>query len=84
MKLPDFEFGINPGTIALGAAVYLLSPVVAPVARGAARTIAKSGIKGTMMLYNNGKHLVAGTKDYFQEIASEAQAEAKKSLRSKK
>jgi hypothetical protein len=84
MKLPDFEFGLNPGTLALGAAVYFLGPVVAPAAKGAFRAVAKSGMKGGMMLYNNGREFVTGTRDYFQQITKEAQQEAKKELSGKK
>ena len=84
MKLPDFEFGLNPGTLALGAAVYLLGPVVAPAAKGALRAVTKSGMKGAMLLYNNGRQFVTGTRDYFQEITKEARQEAKKELSAKK
>jgi hypothetical protein len=84
MKLPSFEFGLNTGTLALGAAVYFLGPVVAPVARSAATTVAKSGMKGGMLLYNNGKKLAVGTRDYFKEISQEAQKELEKERRSKK
>jgi hypothetical protein len=75
MKFFDFEFGFNPGSIALGAAVYFFSPIVAPMAIRAIRAVAKSGIKGGMVLYDTGKKTVAGTMNYVQEIANEAKKE---------
>ncbi len=78
MKFPDFEFGFNPGSIALGAAVYFLSPIVAPIAIKAIRAVGKSGIKGGMVLYDTGKKAVAGTVNYVQEIANEAKREVAK------
>lgn len=84
MKLPDYEFGFNPGTIALGAAVYFLTPIVAPIAKDAVRAVVKSGMKGGMLLYNNSKHFASGTKNYFQEITDEAKKEASKELKASK
>lgn len=75
MKFPDFDIGFNAGSLALGAAVYLLSPIVAPIAVTALKVVAKSGIKGGMMLYNTGKKTSEGTIEYFQEITKEAKAE---------
>ena len=78
MKFPDFDIGFNAGSLALGAAVYFLSPIVAPIAVKAVKAIAKSGIKGGMMLYNSGKKTADSTIEYFQEITKEAKAEAAK------
>ena len=78
MKFPDLELGFNPGSLALGAAAYLLSPIVAPIAVKAVKVVAKSGIKGGMMLYNSGKKTTEDTIEYFQEITREAKAEAAK------
>jgi hypothetical protein len=78
MKFPDFDIGFNAGSLALGAAVYFLSPIVAPIAVKAVKAIAKSGIKGGMVLYNSGKKTADSTIEYFQEITKEAKAEAAK------
>jgi len=75
MKFPNFELGFNAGSLAVGAAVYFLSPIVAPAAVKALKAVAKSGIKGGMMLYNTGKKTADGTIEYFQEITKEAKAE---------
>jgi len=78
MKFPDFDIGFNAGSLALGAAVYFLSPIVAPIAVKAVKAIAKSGIKGGMVLYNTSKKTADSTIEYFQEITKEAKAEAAK------
>jgi hypothetical protein len=75
MKFPDFDIGFNAGSLALGAAVYFLSPIVAPIAVKAVKAIAKSGIKGGMVLYNTSKKTADSTIEYFQEITKEAKAE---------
>jgi hypothetical protein len=75
MKFPDFDIGFNAGSLALGAAVYFLSPIVAPIAVKALKVVAKSGIKGGMMLYSAGKKAAEGTIEYFQEMTKEAKAE---------
>ena len=67
---------MNWGTgllIGLGAA--LLAPVVLPALGGMLRTLAKSAIKGGLILSERGKTLVAEAKESMGDLAAEAKAE---------
>lgn len=76
MRLPILGEGMKLGTgIALGAAVVLLAPVVAPAVAGILKSIAKAGIKGGLILYEKGKVLAEEAKESMEDLAAEARAE---------
>lgn len=75
MKLLGMSLGMNPGTIALGAAAVLFGPAVLAMAGSLVRPIAKAGIKGGLMLYQGGKKMVEDTRCSINEITQEARRE---------
>jgi hypothetical protein len=78
MRLPNFSLGLNPGTVALGAAAFLLGPTILVVARGLARSVVKAGIKGGLTIYEKGKLTVAEAKETVEDLTAEARSEISK------
>ena len=77
MKFPGVNIGWNLGTVALGAGVLLLGPMLLTVAGGIAKSIVKTGIKSGMMLYDKGLDIAEGAKETMGELTSEAKSEIK-------
>jgi hypothetical protein len=75
MRILNVNIGLNPGTILLGAAAVVLAPMVLTVAGGVLRSLAKTGVKGGILLVEKGKELAAETQDAIQNITEEARAE---------
>jgi hypothetical protein len=78
MKVPIIGLNVSTGTLALGAVGVMLAPKVLPVVFGLLRTATKTGMKGSMMAYDKGQDLITGTRDAFQNMASEARSEITK------
>lgn len=76
MRLP----GIPTGTqllsgLAIGAAAVLLAPVVLPVVSGVFKSLAKAGIKGGLILYEQGRVAFEEAKESIEDLTAEARAE---------
>lgn len=56
-----FGSRVNPGTLAVGAAIVLLAPVVVPVVAGILKPLAKNTIKGGLLMYEKAKVATAET-----------------------
>lgn len=67
--------GLTVGSIAVGAGVVLLAPVVIPVVGAILKPVAKAVIKGGIMAYEGAKVSLAETKETLEDIAAEAKAE---------
>ncbi len=59
----------------IGIGVALVAPVVLPALGGMLRTMAKSAIKGGLILSEKGKAMVAEAKESMGDLAAEAKAE---------
>lgn len=75
MKFPAAN--MNIGTLAAGAGVVLLAPVVLPLVGGILRPIAKGAIKGSLLVYGTTRNAVAEAKESIEDLAAEAKAEIK-------
>jgi F0F1-type ATP synthase membrane subunit b/b' len=73
MKFPVAN--MNVGTLAAGAGVVLLAPVVIPLVAGILRPVAKNVIKGSLLVYDKTKTTVAEAKESIEDVAAEAKAE---------
>lgn len=67
--------GLSVSSLAVGAGVILLAPVVIPVIGSVLKPIAKAAIKGGMMAYEGAKVSMAETKETIEDLAAEAKAE---------
>jgi hypothetical protein len=81
MKVPLIGINVSAGGLALGAIGLMVAPKVIPVIAGMLRSATKSGMKGGMIAFDKGRELASGTKDVFQEIASEARSEISKGVK---
>lgn len=72
------------GSIAIGAGVVLLAPVVVPVIAGALRPVAKAAIKGGILAYAKLRESTAETVESIEDLAAEAKAEMTESTKSQK
>ena len=63
------------GGILLGVGAVLVAPLVVPAFSGVLRTLAKSAIKGGLLMYETGKLAMAEAKESFEDLAAEAKAE---------
>ena len=62
-------------TMAVGAGVVLLAPVVVPVVASVLKPMAKAVFKGGILAYENARIAVAETKETIEDIAAEARSE---------
>jgi hypothetical protein len=67
--------GMSMGSVAVGAGVVLLAPVVIPVIGAILKPVAKAVIKGGMMAYEGAKLSVAETKETIEDLAADAKSE---------
>jgi hypothetical protein len=70
-----FGTSVNVGTLAVGAGIVLLTPVVVPVVAGILKPLAKNAIKGSLLLYEKAKVSTAETIESLEDLAAEAKAE---------
>ncbi|BAZ66874.1 MAG: DUF5132 domain-containing protein [Pelatocladus maniniholoensis HA4357-MV3] len=74
-KITDFvEDAGAPGIIA-GIGAVILAPVVIPVVAGVGKPIAKSLIKGGLVLYEKSKGAFAELGENWEDMVAEARAE---------
>lgn len=73
MRLLGNSFNVS--SLAVGAGVVLLAPVVIPVVGAVLKPLAKAVIKGGLMAYEGAKVSVAETKETIEDLAAEAKAE---------
>lgn len=69
-----FEEAGAPGVIA-GIGAVILAPVLVPAVAGVGKPIAKSLIKGGLVLYEKSKGALAEVGESFEDIVAEARAE---------
>ncbi len=70
-----FGSSVNLGTVAIGAGIVLLAPVVVPVVAGILKPLAKNAIKGSLLMYEKAKLATAETMESIEDLAAEAKAE---------
>lgn len=80
MKL--FNGGLSVGSLAIGAGVILLAPVIIPVIGGILKPLAKAIIKGGLIAYEGAKVTIAETKETLEDLAAEAKSEISQSQES--
>jgi hypothetical protein len=61
--------------VAAGVAATILAPVVVPVMVMAARPLAKSLIKGGVILYEKGREAIAGAGEEMEDLIAEVRSE---------
>ena len=66
---------VNVGTLAIGAGIVLLAPVVIPVVTGILKPLAKNAIKGSLLALERAKIATAETMESLEDLAAEAKAE---------
>mgnify|MGYP000287747273 CR=1 FL=1 len=62
-------------TMAVGAGVVLLAPVVVPIVASVMKPMVKAVFKGGILAYENARIAVAETKETIEDIAAEARSE---------
>jgi hypothetical protein len=73
MKFPVTN--LNVGTLAAGAGIVLLAPVVTPLVAGIMRPVAKNVIKGSLLVYDRTRATVLEAKESVEDWTAEAKAE---------
>lgn len=73
MKFPSVS--LDPGTLAVGAGLVLLTPLVSPLIAGILRPVAKNVIKGSLLVYDRTKSTMAEAKESIEDWTAEAKAE---------
>ena len=76
-----FGSNVNVGTLAVGAGIMLLAPVVIPVVAGILKPLAKNAIKGSLLAYERAKIATAESMESLEDLAAEAKAELAESSR---
>lgn len=61
--------------IFIGVGAALVAPVVLPVLASIARPMAKTMMKGGVLLYERGRETFAETSEHFQDMTAEVKAE---------
>jgi hypothetical protein len=74
MALFDNGFKLG-GSIAVGAGVMILAPIVVPIVASALRPVVKAAIKGGMIAYGKMKETAAETAETIEDLAAEAKSE---------
>ena len=73
MKLPTASLDV--GTLAAGAGIALVAPVVLPLVAGVLKPVTKNVIKGSLLVYGKTKQTVAEAKASVEDMAAEAKVE---------
>ena len=73
MKLLNGSLSVS--SLAVGAGVVLLAPVVIPVVGAVLKPVAKAVIKGGLLAYEGAKVSIAETKETIEDLAAEAKSE---------
>jgi hypothetical protein len=61
--------------IASGLVAAVIAPVLIPALKKSGRPLAKSLVKGGIMLYDKGRQAVAGAGEVIEDVIAEVQAE---------
>lgn len=67
--------GFSAGSLAVGAGIVLLAPVVIPIIGAVLKPLAKAIIKGGITAYESAKVSIAETKETIEDLAAEAKSE---------
>ncbi|MFH0729535.1 MAG: DUF5132 domain-containing protein [Pseudomonadota bacterium] len=67
--------GFSVGSLAVGAGIVLLAPIVIPMVGAVLKPLAKAIIKGGLIAYQSAKVSLAETKETIEDLAAEAKAE---------
>lgn len=67
--------GVSVSSLAVGAGVVLLAPVVIPVLGSIVKPMAKAVIKGGLLAYEGAKVTIAESKETIEDLAAEAKSE---------
>ena len=67
--------GLSVGSLAVGAGVVLLTPVIIPVVGTVLKPVAKAVIKGGLLAYEGAKVSIAETKETLEDLTAEAKSE---------
>ena len=67
------EFGL-PGLV-IGAGAVILAPILGPGLAKVGKPLAKSAVKGTILVYEKTKGVLAEAKEAFEDIVAESKAE---------
>ncbi len=70
---------LNFGTLAAGAGIVLLTPIVVPIVAGILKPVAKSVIKGGLIAYEKSKTATAEAMEGLEDLAAEAKSELSES-----
>ena len=73
MKFPSVSLDV--GTLAVGAGIVLLAPIVTPLVAGILRPAAKNVIKGSLLVYDRTKTTIAEARESVEDWTAEAKAE---------
>jgi hypothetical protein len=66
---------LSVSSLAVGAGVVLLTPVVIPVVGSILKPVAKAVIKGGLIAYESAKVSIAETKETMEDLTAEAKSE---------
>jgi len=76
-----FDNGFNVGTAAvIGIGALILAPVLVPAIAVASRPLIKAGLKGSIMLYEKSKEVIAETQELVEDLVAEVKAELSQQL----
>jgi hypothetical protein len=67
--------GLSVSSLAVGAGVVLLTPVILPLVGSILKPVAKAVIKGSILAYEGAKLSVAETKETLEDLTAEAKSE---------
>jgi hypothetical protein len=67
--------GFSAGSLAVGAGIVLLAPIVIPMVGAILKPLTKAIIKGGLIAYESAKVSLAETKETIEDLAAEAKAE---------
>lgn len=71
-----FGNGFRLGTgLAIGLGAIILAPVVIPVVAAVVKPLLKAGIKGSMLLFEKSKEVLAETQEMIEDLTAEVKAE---------
>jgi hypothetical protein len=71
------------GSLALGAGVVLLAPMVVPLVTSVLKPVAKAAIKGSLLAYDRVKVSAAEAVESIEDLTAEAKSELVESAKQK-
>lgn len=71
-----FDNGLKLGTgLTVGIATVILAPMVMPVIAEIAKPVVKAAMKGSILLYDTSRRMIAEAAETVEDLAAEAKAE---------